>query len=81
MDSCLLTAAPPERKQSGSTDTAKRRPQVKQDSSKGDRSLKRKRPSQPVMPTSSAIKGAFHLALMALLCTCTNPLQEASIAA
>ncbi|CAL5227006.1 g9897 [Coccomyxa viridis] len=51
-----VAQGPAQLKPSGSTDTAKGRRRPEQDPGKGDRSLKRKRPSLPSMAMSSAIK-------------------------
>ena len=54
----VIAAALPKAKPAASTDTAKGRRRPKEDTDAADRApLKRKRPSQPSMATSSAIKG------------------------
>jgi hypothetical protein len=58
--SAVIAAAPPRAKPAASTDTAKGRRRPKEDTDAADRGpLKRKRPSQPSMATSSAIKGQY----------------------
>ena len=68
----MVIAARAQKKPSGSTDTAKVRQQPGDAPIKGDRSLKRKRPSQPSMSVSSAIKGLPHHNLTSLLYNLRN---------
>ena len=67
-----MIAARTQKGPSGNADTAKVRQQPGDASIKGDRSLKRKRPAQPSMSMSSAIKGSPHHNLTSLLYNLRN---------